>query len=113
MPDFIADDTLETIASFVRGLEQATTGLAKALNALGSPAQEPATVTPQDFVERVLTLDEQISRTRLLLPLCTTNVLVNESGRTLSLSDLLTETRSEFDSLARAQLEALINDAPG
>lgn len=113
MPDFIAQDTLETIASLVRDLDLATTELQTSLNLLqGSPDQDQAATTPQNFVEQVLALDEQISRTRLLLPLCTTNILVNESGRTISLSDLITETRSEFDSLARAQLEMLIDDAP-
>jgi hypothetical protein len=71
-----------------------------------------ATVTPQAFVEQVLALDEQLSRTRLLLPLCTTGVGINEGGRSLSLSDLLMESRHEFDSLARAQIEVLIEGAP-
>ena len=105
MPDFIAPNTLETLTAFTRDLEQATTRLTEALTAMhNSSAQAAFTITPQGFVERVLALDEQISRTRLLLPLSTTDVLVNESGRTLSLSDLLAETRSEFDTLARAQL---------
>ena len=113
MPDFIAQDTLETLASLVRDLDRATTELASALSVLQSPSgQVSVGVTPQNFVERVLALDEQISRTRLLLPLCISGVLVNENGRALSLADLITEARSEFDSLARAQIEALIEDAP-
>lgn len=109
MPDFIAQDTLETIASLVRDLDQATIELQTALHVLQGTSTE-ATAAPQEFVERVLALDEQISRTRLLLPLCTTAVQINEAGRALSLSDLIAETRSEFDALARAQLEALIDD---
>ena len=60
----------------------------------------------------MLALDEQISRTHLLLPLCTTGVGVSDGGRLLSLSDLIAEMRSEFDTLARPQLEALIDDRP-
>ena len=113
MPDFIANDTLETIAALTRDLNSATTELLQALAVLqNASVQGFAKVTPQAFVERVLALDEQISRTRLLLPLCTTGVEVSDGGRLLSLSDLIAETRSEFDSLARAQLEALIDDAP-
>ena len=113
MPDFIAKDTLETIASLVRDLNLATAELQSALNVLqGAHDQALATVTPQALVERVLALDEQLSRTRLLLPLCTTGVRVNDGGRVLSLSDLIEEVRSEFDALARAQLELLIDDAP-
>lgn len=115
MPEFIAPDTLETLASLVRDLSQATSELGSALHALeASPAQSSALIpiSPQDFVARVLLLDEQISRVRLLLPLCTTGIQINEGGRALSLSELVVETRSEFDSLARAQLEALIENAP-
>jgi hypothetical protein len=113
MPDFIASDTLETIAALARDLNIATTELLDSLNALqGASGSNQDAVTPKAFVEQVLALDEQISRTRLLLPLCTTDVGVNDGGRLLSLSDLITETRSEFDSLARAQLEVLIEDAP-
>ncbi len=114
MPDFIAQDTLETFASLAHDLHLATTELQSALNVLqGSPDQNLATVTPQALVERVLALDEQLSRTRLLLPLCTTGVQVNDGGRVLSLSDPIVENRSEFDALARAQLELLIDDASG
>ena len=113
MPDFIAQSTLETIASLADDLDRTTTKLVEALNLLQEPTtQTQDTVTPQAFVERVLAWDEQLSRTRLLLPLCTSEVQVNENGRLLSLSELIVEMRSEFDSLARAQLEALIEGAP-
>ncbi len=105
---------LETIASLARDLNKATTDMQTVLNVLqGSPDQALATVTPQALVERVLALDEHLSRTRLLLPLCTMGVGVNDGGRVLSLSDLIVENRSEFDTLARAQLELLIDDASG
>jgi hypothetical protein len=113
MPDFIANDTLETITALTRDLDLATTELIQALKVLqSSSAGESTAVTPQYFVERVVAPDEQISRTRLLLPLCRTGVGVSDGGRLLSLSDLITETRSEFDTLARAQLEALIDGKP-
>lgn len=111
MPDAIAPSTLATIDALVRDLAQATTSLKSVLEALQPDSS--ASTTPQAFVEGVLALDEQISRTRLLLPLCTTAVLVNEDGRTGSLSDLILEIRSEFDALARAQLEMLIEDEAG
>ena len=115
MPDFIAPNTLSTIAALVRDLNIATAALTGSLNELQHPstiASAQATVTPQAFVEQVLALDEQLSRTRLLLPLCTTGIGINDQGRSLSLSDLLMESRNEFDSLARAQLEVLIEGAP-
>ena len=116
MSDFIAPSTLSTIAGLVRDLNLATAALTGSLNELqraSTKTDAQATTTPQAFVEQVLALDEQLSRTRLLLPLCTTGVGVNDQGRSLSLSDLLMESRSEFDSLARAQLEVLIESAPG
>jgi hypothetical protein len=101
MPDFIATDTLSTIRALVQELESTTTALNAGFDALN----------PETFVENLLALDEQVSRFRLLLPLCTASIQVNENGRPLSLSDLIVETRSEFDALARAQLELLIEDS--
>lgn len=109
MPDAIAPNTLATIESLVRDLHASVAGLADALAQLRQGA--PDAPTPQAVVEGILAMDEQISRSRLLLPLCTTNITVNDGGRSLALSDLIVEIRSEFDALARAQLEVLIEDA--
>jgi hypothetical protein len=109
MPDAIAANTLDTIRSLVNELSTATADLGRTIEAMSVSSDD--TVSPQAFVEELLVLDEQVSRFRLLLPLCTAGVQVNENGRLLSLSDLIVETRSEFDALARAQLEVLIEDA--
>jgi hypothetical protein len=109
MSDAIAANTLDTIRSLVSELSTATADLNRTIDAMAGSSGEG--VSPQTFVEELLVLDEQVSRFRLLLPLCTSGVQVNENGRMLSLSDLIVETRSEFDALARAQLEVLIEDA--
>lgn len=110
MPDFIARQTLDNLESLVRDLHGATVGLQESLQGLRDE-EGSAAGNPETFVKRVLELDEQISRIRLLLPLCTNDIGVSENGRTLPLSDVLVELRSEFDSLARAQLEVLLDDA--
>jgi hypothetical protein len=102
MPDFIATETLATIRALIQDLEIAITPLNIDSDLLKA----------ETFVENLLALDEQVSRFRLLLPLCTATIQIQENGRPLSLSDLIVETRSEFDALARAQLELLIQDTP-
>lgn len=105
MTDFIASQTRETLLALVQDLGAATAELQRILRETGE-GDNPAT-----FVEAVLALDEQLSRTRLLMPLGTVGVAVREDGRVLSLCDLILEVREEFDALARAQIEVLAPDA--
>ncbi|RYG72439.1 hypothetical protein EON80_04125 [bacterium] len=100
MNDFIAPNTREGLKAIAADLAEASAKLTQAL-----AGEDPAA-----FVTATLDLDEQISRARLLVPLCTFEVTVHENGRMLSLSDLIMETREEFDSLARAQIEVLAEE---